>query len=134
MVDANWRRPLYLYTNPMLGKYLLEPLFQYQKSGQYPNKWSIHDMGQRAFDQPTGASDMLRVGAHYPQALGHNDGGDEAMPVEGESMYCSLGDGRLISQSESGNMLIMTLSYTHASGDMSLINNYVRLSFSRQRA
>ena len=40
------RRPLYLYTNPALGKYLLEPLFQYQATGQYPNKWSIHDMGE----------------------------------------------------------------------------------------
>jgi hypothetical protein len=35
-------------------------------------------------------------------------GADEAMPVE-----------------ESGNMLIMTLSYTQASGDNFLINTYV---------
>jgi hypothetical protein len=25
----------------------------------------------------------IRLGASYPQALGHNDGNDEAMPVEG---------------------------------------------------
>lgn len=49
--------PILLYTNPALGKYLLLPLFEYQTTGQYPNKWSVHDMG-----------------AHYPQALGHNDG------------------------------------------------------------
>jgi hypothetical protein len=59
--------PAYLYLNPDFGRRLLEPLFQYQQSGQYPNKWSIHDLG-----------------AHYPNATGHNDGGDESMPVEGE--------------------------------------------------
>ncbi|KAG8707228.1 hypothetical protein FRC09_001952 [Ceratobasidium sp. 395] len=83
--------PVYLYLNPDFGRRLLEPLLQYQQSGQYPNKWSIHDMG-----------------AHYPNATAHNDGQDEAMPVE-----------------ESGNMLIMALSYTRATKDNSLINtNY----------
>ncbi|QRW18759.1 glutaminase GtaA [Rhizoctonia solani] len=57
--------PAYLYLNPDFGRRLLEPLFQYQQTGQYPNKWSIHDLG-----------------AHYPNATGHNDGGDEPMPVE----------------------------------------------------
>jgi len=37
--------PTFLYTNPALGKYLLEALFRYQATGQYPNKWSIHDLG-----------------------------------------------------------------------------------------
>lgn len=60
--------PILLYTNPTLGKYLLLGLFQYQATGQYPNKWSVHDLG-----------------ASYPKALGHNDGLDEAMPVEGEN-------------------------------------------------
>ncbi|KAI0081700.1 DUF1793-domain-containing protein [Panus rudis PR-1116 ss-1] len=85
--------PLFLYTNPVLGKDLLLPLFEYQATGQYPNKWSVHDMG-----------------SSYPKALGHNDGKDEAMPVE-----------------ESGNMLIMTLSYTQRTGDKSLINTYFNL-------
>ncbi|KAJ7590784.1 hypothetical protein C8J56DRAFT_933888 [Mycena floridula] len=44
--------PIFLYTNPLLGKYLLEGLFRYQATGQYPNK----------------------------NAFGHNDGADEAMP------------------------------------------------------
>jgi hypothetical protein len=39
-------------------------------------------------------------------------GSDEAMPVE-----------------ESGNMLIMTLSYTQATNDQFLISTYVRLPF-----
>ncbi|TFK45401.1 DUF1793-domain-containing protein [Heliocybe sulcata] len=91
VISPAW--PLFLYTNPALGKYLLLPLFEYQASGQYPNQWSVHDLG-----------------AHYPQATGHNDGKDEAMPVE-----------------ECGNMLIMTLSYTQATGDQSLIKTYYNL-------
>ncbi|EIN10412.1 DUF1793-domain-containing protein [Punctularia strigosozonata HHB-11173 SS5] len=85
--------PIFLYLNPALGKYLLLPLFEYQATGQYPNKWSVHDMG-----------------ASYPKALGHNDGNDEPMPVE-----------------ESGNMLIMTLSYTQKANDNSLISTYESL-------
>lgn len=34
-----------LYTNPVIGKYLLVPLFAYQATGQYPNAWAVHDMG-----------------------------------------------------------------------------------------
>ncbi|KAJ7765010.1 hypothetical protein DFH07DRAFT_371236 [Mycena maculata] len=84
---------VFLYTNPALGKYLLEPLFRYQASGQYPNKWSVHD-----------------IGAIYPKALGHNDGLDEAMPVE-----------------ESGNMVIMALSYAQKSGDTAQLKQYSAL-------
>ncbi|CAL1698759.1 unnamed protein product [Somion occarium] len=86
--------PLYLYTSPALGKYTLLPLFEYQATGQYSNQWSIHDLGDRS----------------YPKAVGHNDGKDEAMPVE-----------------ECGNMLIMTLSYTQRTGDKSLISTYYSL-------
>ena len=83
--------PVFLYTNPALGRQLLAPLFEYQSTGQYPNKWAVHD-----------------IGAHYPQAIGHNDGKDEAMQVE-----------------ESGNMLIMTLSYVQKTGDTALLRQYV---------
>ncbi|KAH8105922.1 DUF1793-domain-containing protein [Cristinia sonorae] len=85
--------PAFLYANAALGKALLLPLFEYQATGQYPNKWSVHDMG-----------------ASYPKALGHNDGRDEAMPVE-----------------ESGNMLIMTLSHAQRTGDKSLLTTYFKL-------
>lgn len=83
--------PALLYLNPALGKYLLLGLFQYQATGQYPNKYSVHDLG-----------------SSYPKALGHNDGKDEAMPVE-----------------ECGNMLIMALSYAQKTGDYSLLYTYV---------
>ncbi|OCH92918.1 DUF1793-domain-containing protein [Obba rivulosa] len=85
--------PLLLYTSPVIGKYLLVPLFAYQATGQYPNAWAVHDMG-----------------ASYPKALGHNDGNDEPMPLE-----------------ESGNMVIMTLSYFQRTGDNSLITTYFDL-------
>jgi len=57
--------PLFLYTNPTLLKLLLEPLFENQESGHYPNNFSIHD-----------------IGSHYPNATGHPDGNDEHMPLE----------------------------------------------------
>jgi Domain of unknown function (DUF4965)/Domain of unknown function (DUF1793) len=57
--------PILLYANPHLLKLLLDPLFENQESGHYPNKYSIHDLG-----------------AHYPNATGHPDGADEEMPVE----------------------------------------------------
>ncbi|PPR07202.1 hypothetical protein CVT26_012635 [Gymnopilus dilepis] len=85
--------PALLYANPVLGQYLLEGLFRYQATGQYPNKWSVHDLG-----------------SSYPNATGHNDGKDEPMPVE-----------------ESGNMVIMALSYAQKSGDLSQLQRYKAL-------
>ncbi|KAI1746377.1 DUF1793-domain-containing protein [Xylaria scruposa] len=57
--------PFFLYTNPQWLAYLLEPLLEHQLSGQYPNDYSMHDLG-----------------AHFPNATGHGDGNDEYMPVE----------------------------------------------------
>lgn len=85
--------PLFLYTNPVIGRDLILPLLAYQETGQYPNQWACHDMG-----------------ATYPKALGHNDGNDEKMPIE-----------------ESGNMLIMSLSYVQAANDKSFITSYYNL-------
>ncbi|GAW16788.1 hypothetical protein ANO14919_062260 [Xylariales sp. No.14919] len=57
--------PFFLYTNPQWLAYLLEPLLEHQLSGQYPNNYSMHDLG-----------------AHFPNATGHSDGKDEYMPLE----------------------------------------------------
>ncbi|KAK1760839.1 glutaminase [Echria macrotheca] len=57
--------PFFLYTNPQWLAYLLEPLLEHQLSGQYPNNYSMHDLG-----------------SHFPNATGHGDGRDEYMPVE----------------------------------------------------
>jgi Domain of unknown function (DUF4965)/Domain of unknown function (DUF5127) len=57
--------PFFLYTNPRWLAFLLEPLLEHQLSGQYPNKYSMHDLG-----------------LHFPNQTGHGDGNDEYMPVE----------------------------------------------------
>jgi hypothetical protein len=57
--------PIFYYTNPELIKLLLDPHFENQESGHYPNKWAAHDLG-----------------THYPNATGHPDGSDEPMPLE----------------------------------------------------
>jgi hypothetical protein len=57
--------PFFLYTNPKWLAYLLEPLIEHQLSGQYPNDYSMHD-----------------IGSSFPNATGHADGRDEYMPVE----------------------------------------------------
>jgi hypothetical protein len=57
--------PFFLYTNPRWLAYMLEPLLEHQLSGQYPNKYSMHDLG-----------------SHFPNITGYPDGRDEYMPVE----------------------------------------------------
>lgn len=57
--------PFFLYTNPRWLAYLLEPLIEHMLSGQYPNRYAMHDLG-----------------AHFPNITGHPDGNDEYMPVE----------------------------------------------------
>jgi hypothetical protein len=44
---------------------MLDPLFENQESHQYPNMYSMHDLG-----------------AHYPNGTGHADGLDEPQPLE----------------------------------------------------
>jgi hypothetical protein len=57
--------PILLYTEPSLLKLLLDPLFENQESGQYPNMYSMHDLG-----------------SSYPNATGHPLGNDEPQPLE----------------------------------------------------
>lgn len=57
--------PFFLWANPEMLKYTLEPMYQNTESGFYPNGYSMHDLG-----------------THYPNATGHTDGIDEFMPVE----------------------------------------------------
>ena len=57
--------PFFLYTNPRWLAYLLEPLIEHMLSGQYPNQYTMHDLG-----------------THFPNLTGHADGRDEYMPVE----------------------------------------------------
>jgi hypothetical protein len=57
--------PIFYYTNPDLIKLLLDPHFENQENGYYPNSWAMHDLGK-----------------HYPNATGHPTGDDEQMPLE----------------------------------------------------
>jgi hypothetical protein len=57
--------PILMYTNPKLLKLLLDPLYENQESGQYPNAYSMHDLG-----------------SSYPNGTGHADGKDEPQPLE----------------------------------------------------
>lgn len=57
--------PFFLYANPDLLRYNMEPLYQNQEGGFYPNEYSMHDLG-----------------SHFPNATGHVEGNDEYMPVE----------------------------------------------------
>jgi len=57
--------PILIYLEPSLVKLMLDPLFENQESGQYPNTYSMHDLG-----------------AHYPNGTGHPDGLDEKQPLE----------------------------------------------------
>lgn len=69
--------PAFLYTNPELVRLMIDPLIYYPESGRWPQPFAEHD-----------------IGASYPNADGHNDGGGENMPVE-----------------ETANMLIMADAY-----------------------
>lgn len=56
--------PIFLYLNASIAQYLLNPLFENQESGAYPNAYAEHDLGT------------------FPVAQGYPQGNDEAMPLE----------------------------------------------------
>ncbi|KAK4164467.1 hypothetical protein QBC43DRAFT_352959 [Cladorrhinum sp. PSN259] len=56
--------PILIYLNATLSRYLLDPLFENQESGAYPNAFAEHDLGT------------------FPVAKGYPAGDDEAMPLE----------------------------------------------------
>ena len=56
--------PIFMYLNATLSRYLLDPLFENQESGAYPNTYAEHDLGT------------------FPVAKGYPAGDDEAMPLE----------------------------------------------------
>ncbi|KAL7619645.1 hypothetical protein AAE478_010186 [Parahypoxylon ruwenzoriense] len=62
--------PFFLYANPELIKYTLQPLYDFQENGFYPNLYSTHDLG-----------------THFPVAIGHVEGNDEYMPVENSGNF-----------------------------------------------
>ncbi|KAF2719431.1 DUF1793-domain-containing protein [Polychaeton citri CBS 116435] len=79
--------PFFMYTNPRWLAYLLEPLIEHMLSGQYPNQYTMHDLG-----------------THFPNLTGHADGNDEYMPVEecGDMLIMGLSLVNSLSASASG--------------------------------
>jgi hypothetical protein len=57
--------PFFLYANPDMLKYNLDPLYENQLGNFYPNGYSMHDLG-----------------TNFPNATGHVEGDDGYMPVE----------------------------------------------------
>jgi hypothetical protein len=49
--------PIFLYSNPVLVKYLLDPLFENQEANKFPQTYAMHDLGP-----------------NYPRAIGHPSG------------------------------------------------------------
>lgn len=85
--------PIFYYLNPELVKLMLDPHFENQENGHYPNQYAVHDLG-----------------SNYPNATGHADGRELAMPIE-----------------ECGNHLIMTLAYAQRSGDTDYIKSHYKI-------
>ncbi|KAK0707584.1 hypothetical protein B0H67DRAFT_494625 [Lasiosphaeris hirsuta] len=56
--------PIFMYLNASLSRYLLDPLYENQESGAYPNAYAEHDLGT------------------FPVAKGYPAGNDEPMPLE----------------------------------------------------
>lgn len=75
--------PVFYVLSPDYLRMLLHPVIYYSNSGAWPHNYTIHD-----------------IGAHYPNATGHDDGEAQKMPVE-----------------ESGNLLALMYMYELASGD-----------------
>ncbi|KAH6652041.1 hypothetical protein BKA67DRAFT_572737 [Truncatella angustata] len=57
--------PFFLYTNPDLLRFALQPLYEMRENSFYPNDYTMHDLG-----------------GNFPNATGHLKGDDEYMPVE----------------------------------------------------
>lgn len=85
--------PIFLYSNPELLRLVMDPLYENQEAGKYPNTYAMHDLG-----------------SSYPNATGHNDGTDEAMPLE-----------------ECGNMVIMTLAYAQRTENIDYLHAHYDL-------
>ncbi|CAK7216704.1 hypothetical protein SBRCBS47491_002918 [Sporothrix bragantina] len=80
--------PFFLWANPDLLKYLLQPALEMQEGTFYPNSYCAHD-----------------IGAQFPNATGHVDGNDEYMPVEesGNFLLLSYAYIQFVNDAQKGN-------------------------------
>ncbi|KAI9049964.1 hypothetical protein LZ554_006111 [Drepanopeziza brunnea f. sp. 'monogermtubi'] len=100
--------PIFLYSNPLLVKYMLDPLFENQEAGRFPQKYSLHDLG-----------------ANYPRAIGHpsGDGGESVL----NKQISAANEPEPMPLEECGNMLIMTLAYAQRTGDTAYLAQHYNI-------
>lgn len=102
--------PIFLYSNPFLVKYMLDPLFENQEAGRFPQTYSLHDLGAnypRAIGHPSGDGGKSISNDRFP---GANQYSQEPMPLE-----------------ECGNMLILTLAYAQRTGDTAYLAQHYKI-------
>ncbi|KAF9887008.1 hypothetical protein FE257_010624 [Aspergillus nanangensis] len=83
--------PIYYIMDPTYIRLLLEPMMRYLVAGRWRKPYLIHDMG-----------------AHYPNAIGHDNQKAEPMPIE-----------------ECGNLMVLALAYVRATGDVPWVEKYI---------
>lgn len=91
LIYQSW--PIYISLNPDFIILLFKPTLEYLASGRWPKEYVIHDMG-----------------AHYPNATGHDDGDAEDMPLF-----------------ETSTLFILMYAYQELSGDSSYTEEYKSL-------
>ena len=62
--------PIFLYTNPAIGKYLLLGLFEYQATGQWPQTYAVHDLGERSSSSSVVMWSQVHQVLHTPRPSG----------------------------------------------------------------
>lgn len=75
IIYAAW--PAFLYTNPAIGKYLLEPVLAYQAANPVQGGYSIHDIGESVHLPQCLSLQLLilHAGASpYPNVTGPSNG------------------------------------------------------------
>ena len=75
IIYAAW--PAFLYINPAIGRYLLEPVLAYQAANPAQGGYSIHDIGESAHSSQQLLPLLLIIYAGaspYPKVTGPSNG------------------------------------------------------------
>lgn len=102
--------PIFLYTNPILLKYMLDPLYENQEAGHFPQEYAIHDLG-----------------SNYPRAVGHPTGDGGMFPLNSLSLQADIYYTEPMPLEECGNMIIMTLAYSQHTGDKAYLSQHYKI-------